>query len=208
MVNGSELNLDQLLELSGRIVAESQSKIMGAEALRNAIVEFQSSPGYEFLTELQRSSNDEMVHNQGGDVGPFPGGNQFTVFVAIYTALQDADGHLARMRVLARTRDGIVVARECADLLLSLGLSDAKDAHLLAKNLGTVLSGSREFERVLGAKGVYRHTAFSPRNACLPPLEDPGDVLDVASGNGVGVDDGMLPSVNGAGSAEGMATYT
>ena len=206
-----QLNLDELLELSSRVVAESRGKITGAEALKDAVVKFQASVGYQFLAELQRSVDLETVH-QGGipdDLGPFPGKDQFTTFVAIYTALKDADGHLARMRVLARTRDGIIVAREAAELLLSLGLSDAKSVHQLAKNLGTILGNSDEFERVSGSKGVYRHTAFPPRDVSLLTCEDLEigvDVLDVASGNGLGVDDRMLASVNGEGSAEGMTT--
>ena len=92
-----QLNLDELLELSSRVVAESRGKITGAEALKDAVVKFQASVGYQFLAELQRSVDLETVH-QGGipdDLGPFPGKDQFTTFVAIYTALKDADGHLA-----------------------------------------------------------------------------------------------------------------
>ena len=207
-------NLEELMSLSRRIAVDSQARISGARALEDAINQFKSSRGYTFLTEYQRFIDHDTDGRECAipeNLRPFSGNNQFKVFVAIYQALNDADGHLARMRQLARTRGGIVVAKDAAQLLLSLGLSDAKSIHQLAKNLGTVLSASDEFERVPGAKGVYHHKAFPSYDTSHPTCEDLEigmDIPDGASEYGLAVGDVCLVPVTNEESAGARATST
>ena len=137
------------LERTDRLIEECKAELEAAEAVaqgkKKTIGEAESYR--ERLKAFLESDVSEFWSKYGVSEVGLPTASQRPVptLKTIFEGLQNAKRHLDRMRVYAMGNSGRVFAKEAAELLISLGLSNSQNARGLAKNLGTAMSASKEF---------------------------------------------------------------
>ncbi len=176
------------LEAGEAVSRDKKQAICDAERYRDRLTVFLESEGPGFWSKF-------------GDGGAEPATTSRRAVPTLkctFEGLQKAKRHSDRMKVYAFGNSGRVIAREAAELLISLGLSESKSVRYLAKNLANAMSDSDEF--VKESDGTFIHTEFlaAGTGRAAKPVGEP----DLATSPDARNED---PAGSGAGSASVQA---
>ncbi len=136
------------LEAAEAVSRERKQAICDAERYRDRLTAFLESDGPGFWSKFGGGSAEPAATSR----------RAVPTLKSTFEGLQKAKRHSDRMRVYAFGNSGRVIAREAAELLISLGLSDSKSVRYLAKNLSTAMTDSDEF--VKESDGTFIHKEF------------------------------------------------
>ena len=194
--------MEEDLERTERLIQESRAELEAAEAVsrekKQAICEAERYR--DRLTAFLESEEPGFWSKFGDSGAETATTSRRTVptLKSTFEGLQKAKRHSDRMRVYAFGNSGKVIAREAAEVLISLGLSESKSVRYLAKNLTTAMADSDEF--VKEPDGTFIHTEFlatGTGRAAEPVAE-----LDLATSRDARNED---PAAPGSGSAFAQA---